>query len=76
MHVTQKPFNTVTLRLIGDDAAPTFFEVTPSKQVKVKAGVHLTSDTETEYMVRSQCKLRSYILSNLLMTDVGNINLM
>ena len=50
----QEPFNTVTLSAIGDDSAPTFFEIGQDGRIKVKAGADLASDTETSYRVSEQ----------------------
>ena len=47
----QEPFSQVTLKAIGDDAAPTFFEISQDGRIKIKAGANLTSDTETSYRV-------------------------
>ena len=50
-YIFQEPFGTVTLNTIGDDAAPTFFEINQEGRIKVKAGANLTTDTETNYRV-------------------------
>ncbi len=50
----QAPFNTITLSAVGDDAAPTFFEVMQDGRIKVKSGANLASDTETDYRVHKQ----------------------
>ena len=39
--------------MIGDDAAPTFFEVTEAGSIKVKTGSNLATDKETDYTVRT-----------------------
>ncbi len=48
---SQAPFNTITLSAVGDDAAPSFFEVMQDGRIKVKSGANLASDTETDYRV-------------------------
>lgn len=47
----QAPFNVVQLRAIGDDSAPTFFEVTETGQVRIRENANLASDRDTDYKV-------------------------
>ncbi len=46
----QEPYNQITFEIVGDDAAPTYFEIDPTKgEIKIKRDIK--SDTETQYQV-------------------------
>ena len=48
---TQEPFNDIRLSVIGDDSAPSFFEINPEGQVKIRNEANLASDRLTDYTV-------------------------
>jgi len=48
----QTPFNEVSVRVIGDDSAPTLFHITQAGVIQVKKGANLISEKETEYKVK------------------------
>ena len=47
----QAPFNQVTVSIIGDDAATTFFNIQPDTGV-ISLAQSILTDTETSYKVR------------------------
>ena len=49
---TLEPFNTLTYRVIGDDAAAAFFEVLQDQRIVLRSSADLSSDRETEYSLR------------------------
>ena len=49
---SQEPYNKITYEIVGDDAAPTYFEVEPTRgEIKVKRDIK--TDTETSYQVNA-----------------------
>lgn len=49
----EKPFNEISLSVIGDDSAPSFFEVNAEGRVKIRNDANLASDKATDYKVIS-----------------------
>ncbi len=50
-HSFQEPFNKVSFELIGDDTGPSFFQLEPNGDIKLRSGVNLPVDKEIQYTV-------------------------
>ena len=41
----------MSFELIGDDTAPSFFQLEPNGDIKLRSGVNLAADREIQYIV-------------------------
>ena len=51
---TVQPFNQISLSVIGDDSAASFFQVLADQRVVVRSGANLASERVTQYSLRVQ----------------------
>ena len=51
-----EPFNRVSLRVIGDDSAPSYFNVVENTRIIIRPNVDLATDRETEYTLRIEAQ--------------------
>ena len=48
----QNPFNEISFSMIGDDSGPSYFQLLDNGDIKLRGGVNLPSDSQTQYNVR------------------------